>query len=248
MSLTIQIAVLNHLAAHQVRKDHLKREEGKRYRAKHRDQIAAWHRKNYQQKGDKIREYGKSWYQENRERKLAVGKAWRDKNRVKFKATQKRWEKNNPDKVHAKQRRMYQKHKVKRNKASTAANKRRYHADPTFRMRTAMYRHLNKTIARQHMTAHCQEILGCTFEQLKSHLESQFKAGMTWANYGLRGWHIDHRLPISKHDLTNPDHIRRCFHFSNLQPLWWDENIRKSNKILPEFGSPFLLANVAASN
>ena len=54
---------------------------------------------------------------------------------------------------------------------------------------------------------------------------------MTWDNYGINGWHIDHIIPVSKFDLTNNEAIKVCFHYSNLQPLWAKDNLKKGNKI-----------------
>lgn len=77
------------------------------------------------------------------------------------------------------------------------------------------------------------EYLGCTIKELKQHLEFQFTEGMTWNNYG--EWHVDHKLPCSKFDLTKEEEVFECFHYTNLQPLWAIDNIRKSNLILPQY-------------
>lgn len=73
----------------------------------------------------------------------------------------------------------------------------------------------------------CSELLGCTVEEFRLHVERQFLPGMTWQNYGLFGWHIDHIKPISGFDLSDPAQVKECFHFSNLQPLWAEDNLRK---------------------
>ncbi len=73
------------------------------------------------------------------------------------------------------------------------------------------------------------ELLGCSIKQLKEYLESQFKEGMFWDNYGL--WHIDHKIPCASFDLSNPSEQRKCFNFKNLQPLWAIDNLRKGSKI-----------------
>lgn len=70
--------------------------------------------------------------------------------------------------------------------------------------------------------------LGCSIADLKIYLESQFKDGMNWNNRNQ--WHIDHIKPLSGFDLTNLDHVKEACHYSNLQPLWSAENIRKGNK------------------
>lgn len=73
------------------------------------------------------------------------------------------------------------------------------------------------------------ELIGCNINELKLHLQSKFTDGMSWANYGK--WHVDHIKPCSSFDLTQPDQQKLCFHFSNLQPLWAIDNLRKSNKV-----------------
>lgn len=73
------------------------------------------------------------------------------------------------------------------------------------------------------------QFLGCTPQFLKSFIENKFKEGMSYNNYG--EWEVDHIHPISKIDFDKPEQIKKCFHHTNLQPLWRSENIKKSNKI-----------------
>lgn len=70
---------------------------------------------------------------------------------------------------------------------------------------------------------------GCTKRQLRSHIESQFKPGMTWENYG--EWEIDHITPIAFFDFSKASHFLACVHFSNMQPLWKRDNLRKKNRV-----------------
>jgi hypothetical protein len=72
------------------------------------------------------------------------------------------------------------------------------------------------------------EIIGCSYEYLYNHIEAQFVDGMTWDNRNL--WHIDHIIPIS-HAKSEQD-IIKLSHYTNLQPLWAADNIRKSNRII----------------
>lgn len=76
------------------------------------------------------------------------------------------------------------------------------------------------------------EYLGCSPSFLRKYLESQFKEGMSWDNYGFYGWHIDHIRPCDSFILEDPEEQKKCFHYTNLQPLWAKDNLRKSNKIL----------------
>lgn len=75
------------------------------------------------------------------------------------------------------------------------------------------------------------ELLGCTIEELRTHLEAQFQEGMTWDNYGRDGWHIDHIKPCSSFDLLKEAEQRECFHYTNLQPLWAKDNLSKGAKL-----------------
>ena len=68
--------------------------------------------------------------------------------------------------------------------------------------------------------------VGCSPEQLKAHIESLFLEGMTWDNYGKYGWHVDHLRPVSS---FKPEEWEQINHYTNLQPLWWQDNLSKSN-------------------
>lgn len=72
------------------------------------------------------------------------------------------------------------------------------------------------------------DFVGCTPESLREHLESGFYDGMTWDNYGER--HIDHKIPLSSGN--NEEELYKLCHFTNLQPMWAVENIKKGSKIL----------------
>lgn len=75
------------------------------------------------------------------------------------------------------------------------------------------------------------ELLGCSIEECRQHLEEQFEDGMTWDNHGkdIGMWHIDHRRPCHSFNLLYEDEQRKCFHHTNLQPMWASENISKSD-------------------
>ena len=88
----------------------------------------------------------------------------------------------------------------------------------------------NSAVSRKRK--HTLEYLGCTIAELRVHLESKFKKGMTWANQG--EWHVDHIRPCSSFDLSSETERHECFRVANLQPLWAHENRSKANKIVVE--------------
>ncbi len=74
-------------------------------------------------------------------------------------------------------------------------------------------------------------LIGCTVDHLKQHLEKQFRPGMSWENYGSY-WEIDHIKPCISFDLSNPEEQKKCFHYTNLQPLTCRENRSKGSREL----------------
>lgn len=74
-------------------------------------------------------------------------------------------------------------------------------------------------------------LVGCSIPELIIHLEKQFKEGMCWDNHSQLGWHIDHKLPCASFDLSKPEEQIKCFHYTNLQPLWGIDNIKKGARL-----------------
>jgi hypothetical protein len=71
------------------------------------------------------------------------------------------------------------------------------------------------------------KLMGCSLPEFKAHLEKQFKAGMSWSNYG--EWHVDHIRPCASFDLNDPVSLSQCFHYTNLQPMWALDNAKKNS-------------------
>jgi hypothetical protein len=170
----------------------------------------------------------KAYYAKNAEKWREHGRAYYATNAEKYRKMARERQRNNPEKRREAERR-YRKNNVNY-KIS------RY-------LRTRVYCAL-MGIAK---AAHTLDMLGCDVEELKKHLESKFRPGMTWDNYGRGGWNVDHALPCSKFDLTKREEQFKCFHYSNLQPLWETTdiarqhgdmesigNINKGNKILTQ--------------
>ena len=104
--------------------------------------------------------------------------------------------------------------------------------DPHTKIRDNLSLRMRLALKEQNLTKRntTADLVGCSIPFLKEYLEKKFKKGMTWKNQGRFGWHIDHIVPCSKFDLSDPDQQKECFNYKNLQPLWAKENILKSNK------------------
>jgi hypothetical protein len=105
----------------------------------------------------------------------------------------------------------------------------RYNSDLQFKLKHTLRTRLRKAIKSKKGGSAIEE-LGCTISELKFYLESQFQIGMSWENWSSKGWHIDHIRPLNSFDLSDPEQVRIACHYSNLQPLWASENIRKGDK------------------
>lgn len=107
----------------------------------------------------------------------------------------------------------------------------RYNTDELFKLRKIITSRINKKINKIDVDKSQKtiEILGCTIDFLKTFIELQFSDGMNWENHGLFGWHIDHKIPLSS--AKNRLELEKLCHYSNLQPLWANENISKRDKI-----------------
>lgn len=75
------------------------------------------------------------------------------------------------------------------------------------------------------------QAMGCSGQELKRYLESKFQPGMSWDNYGVHGWHIDHIVPLSSFNLSDPEDYKKACHYTNLQPMWAIDNIKKGGAL-----------------
>jgi hypothetical protein len=109
-------------------------------------------------------------------------------------------------------------------------NKNLLKIDPMYKAAHYLRVRLNKALKAKKWFKNSQfsKYMGCTSDELKSHLEKQFQPGMTWNNHTEDGWHIDHIVPLDS--AKTPEELYKLCHYSNLQPLWAKDNLRKSNR------------------
>lgn len=104
-------------------------------------------------------------------------------------------------------------------------------SEPEFRIKRNLRARLYFAVANNQKYGTTIELIGCEINFLKKYLESKFVDGMNWDNYGKNGWHIDHIIPCCNYNLSDINEQKKCFHYTNLQPLWQSDNCSKGGKI-----------------
>ena len=167
---------------------------------------------------------------ESKEKKKEYLKSWRLDNKEYIKEYSKNWLSDNPDKVKEYSKRSYLKNKEYLNSYSKDYQKKRRLNDPLFKLTTNLRNLIKNSLVKQGYNKKSKtfEIVGISYDEFKEYIESKFKDGMTWDNYG--DWHLDHIIPICSAN-SESDAINLC-HYKNFQPLWAIENQIKGGKIL----------------
>jgi len=106
----------------------------------------------------------------------------------------------------------------------------RLHTNIQFRLKQVMATRIYDTLKNKNLKKNMRtmKLIGCDIPHLIKHLELQFKTGMTWNNYGK--WHVDHIKPCISFNLEDEIQQQKCFHYTNLQPLWAFDNLSKGDK------------------
>jgi len=171
----------------------------------------------------------KAW----RESNIDKIKAYRELNKEKTKIQSKMYYDLNKDKK-KKQSKIYRdtnKNKIREyRKKRNIKNRYRYNNDIKYKITQTLRNRFYMSIKNNFKAGSVVRDLGCSIDELKSYLETKFQPGMTWDNYGLYGWHIDHIKPLSSFDLTDRKQMLEACHYTNLQPLWAKDNLSKSDR------------------
>ncbi len=185
--------------------------------------------------------YSKQSYIKNKNKIQSVQKKWKLNNIERVKNIQRKWEIANPDARKAANAKWRNKltSKKKRYKSNKQwyENNKEYHNkyiknkrlnDENFRIKVNLRSRLSQAVKNGQKSGSAIKDLDCSIFYLKRHLEAQFQPGMTWGNYGLYGWHIDHIIPLFNFDLSNSKEFKKACHYTNLQPLWAKDNLSKN--------------------
>jgi hypothetical protein len=197
----------------------------KKYTEGNKDKIKIIKAEYYNNNKLKINEKNKTYREKNKDNIYKNRAIWYQNNKEKAKELSKQWLNNNKDK----QRMIKQKYVKKRKEI-----------DPLFKLTENVRCMISNSLSKQNYTkkSRTYEILGCSFDEFKSYLESKFESWMNWENRGLYngtnnyGWDIDHIIPLSS--ATTEEELLKLNHFSNLQPLCsYINRVIKKNNLIP---------------
>lgn len=171
---------------------------------------------------------------------------WRKQNRSSVAAQEKLYKLANAEKIRRQQKKYRQEHRevvrasnrcwVEKNRDHALAYGRNYNRtrrkkpEGVARVRATLRHRIHMALRAQHShkTSRTTELIGCSIEHLRLWLTFYFQPGMLWSNYG--EWHIDHTRPCASFDLTDLAQQKECFHYTNLQPLWAQDNLKKGKR------------------
>lgn len=184
-------------------------EQRKQYRRTNKEIIAEKYKHWYENNKEQVKQY----IQSNKEKRAESYKQWRESNKEKIK----QYRESNKEKI-AKKYYQYQKNRLT--------------TDPIFKFKYNV-RNLIRHSFKKHnhrKATRTEQILGCSLDFFKVYISNQFQKGMSFDNSGK--WHLDHIIPLAT--ANTEEDVIRLNHYTNFQPLWAEENLKKSNKIIEQ--------------
>lgn len=197
-----------------------------RYESRCNECVKSYNKEYYLKNKQKIIERSNSYYKENTEKVLLTVKKYREQNETKVKKWKVDYHIKNVEKIRQKTKNWRKNNKEKRNRSERERMKTDFLHKLAHYLRVRTNFYIKKAGFKKSSSS--LELIGISSIQLKEHLEKQFIQGMSLSNYG--EWHIDHIIPLSS--AKTEDEIYKLCHYTNLQPLWAEDNLKKSNKIL----------------
>ena len=188
-------------------------------------------RARYLANKDKLNAQSKAWHKSNKDKIKAYYITNKDKRKAYYITNKDKRKDYLNLKVNKDKRKAY--YLANKDKIMKNMNNRRK-TDIQYKITTRLRVRLCHALKNNQKSGSAVRDLGCSIEELKQHLESKFQPGMSWDNWTINGWHIDHIKPLASFDLTDRNQLLEACHYTNLQPLWANDNLAKSDKIIPQ--------------
>jgi hypothetical protein len=159
----------------------------------------------------------------DKEEKRLYDKEYRQRNKEKEKLRHQEYYQNNKEKILL----ICKKYRNNNRKKINERRDNKKKININFKITCGLRGRIAKAIKGNYKSGSAVKDLGCSIPELKTYLESKFQEGMTWENWGIHGWHIDHITPLDSFNLQNREEFLKACHYTNLQPLWAEENLTK---------------------
>lgn len=177
------------------------RVNAKKYYTKDVEASKEYRRQHYKKQDNEVmKQKRREWYRNNKEKHATKRAEYEANNKDRLRAARRKWENN------------------------------RLATDINYKLKNLLSGRIRSELKGvSQRTLRTEELIGCTIPELKLFIESLLPKEWNWDNYGVNGWHIDHRIPLSWFNLENENCRKLAFSYKNLQPLWGTENIIKRN-------------------
>jgi len=188
------------------------------------------------------KEYMKQYYEENKDKLNKRSSIYRKEHSNEIKEYKKKYREEHKAEVnkysleyyysHYKVARLWAKKSYEKNREKRIAYNLKYYQEIDNKIVSRLRIRIWKVLKGINKSSSTLELLGCSIEEFKNHLKKNFTKGMSFGNYGK--WHIDHIKPCASFDLSKAEEQKKCFNYTNLQPLWTKDNLSKNSKVLGE--------------
>jgi len=211
----------------------------KEYQEAHKEEIKEYHKKLYEatkppltrillteeEREEHLKASSKKYREENKDILLQQSREYHEAHKEEIRENKKKYRLEHPE---IKERYLARPEvKEKSKKYHRIYSKEKRTSCPRFKVRKNLSTRLWASVAKKDNKT--MDLLGCSIDEFMFYFESLFQEGMSWENYG--EWHIDHIRPCASFNLLLEEEQKICFHYTNLQPLWAGDNLRKSDKL-----------------
>lgn len=166
--------------------------------------------RKHSKRRDAVSIRNKEYYQENKNYILQRNKSYVEKNKNDVNQYKSDWQKENGER-----------RRIRLNE--------RYRTEPNFKIAVNLRTRILNALKNNQKVGTTLDLLGCSVDFFREYLGSMFREGMSWDNHGTV-WHIDHKKPCASFDLSDPEQQKQCFHHTNMQPLYWQDNLKKGDR------------------
>ena len=213
------------------------------YKKKHKERLKQ-QQKEYRSRSEVIankKAYSERYREENKERISAEKAKFYQENKERILEKRRVYREEHGDRIRQRARELYTPERAAKRKAYKQRpdvkerqrvvfnewRKENYQNNIQYKLAYRLRGRMRDAVKGNYKSGSAVDDLGCTIEEFKVYIENQFQEGMTWDNWTTDGWHIDHKKQLSNFDLTDREQFKEAAHYTNLQPLWWWENLEK---------------------